>query len=262
MAKLQSAQAIKQAAVSIRYALDPVLWAADCLDFICDKWQADFLRGADQRTCLVCSRRSGKSASTAILAAHIAKFRPGSLILIICPAQEQSIEMLRTVRSYLTHPNVDEKLDGDAKTTIELVNGSRIKSVSATDSVRGFTPDLIVMDECQKIVDQIDEAIRPMLGLKARPCRLIKLGTPAGQSGNFFEAAHNPNWKVIKINGYECGRFTNEFLERELYEKGELYFNREYLNIFSDSEFSFFGSDMIAAAFDCDAEPLQLPIFT
>lgn len=258
----QSAQALKQAAASLIHAIDPVAWAADCLDFICDGWQADFLRSTDQQTCLVCSRRSGKSASTAVLAAHTAVHNPGSLTLIVCPSQRQSGEMLRTVKGFLLRPKVNVKLEQNAATSLELSNGSRVVSIPASpEGIRGLTPNLIIMDECQSIPNDTDEALRPMMAL-SRNTRMIKLGTPAGCLGNFYDAAHSPNWKVIKINAFQCPRIDKDWLEAELYEKGQLYYDREFMCIFSSSEFSFFGSDMISAAFDCEAEPLNLPIFT
>jgi hypothetical protein len=85
--------------------------------------------------------------------------------------------------------------------------------------------------------------------------RFILLSTPAGRSGHFYEACHSPNWLRFKVTAYDCPRISKEFLEQELRDNGELYFAREFMVEFSDSEFSFFGSDMIAAAMDCDATP-------
>lgn len=264
MARKQSADTLRQAANSLIHAIDPPLWVSDCLpEFTLDQWQIDFLRGTDQRTCLMCSRRSGKSACTALLATHTAVFRPGSLTLIVCPAERQSTEMLKSIKGFLAQSTVNQKPERNAETSIELSNKSRVISIPASpDTIRGLTPDLVVMDECQGISDETDAAIRPMLASKSRKARIVKLGTPAACAGNFFEAAHSPNWKVFKVTAYQSSRLDEDYLAQELYENGELYFNREYLVQFGNSEFSFFNSDIINAAFDTQEEPLKLRLFT
>jgi hypothetical protein len=50
-----------------------------------DPWQADLLDSRARQVLLNCSRQSGKSTITAILAAHQA-LTPGSLILILPPS--------------------------------------------------------------------------------------------------------------------------------------------------------------------------------
>src|SRR5580658_2992307 len=93
--KQQAPNALDQSR-ALLHAFDAVAWAADTMGWNCDEWQADFLRSKDKRICMVCSRRSGKSASTGLLAAHTAIFRPGSTTVIVCPSERQSTEMLRT----------------------------------------------------------------------------------------------------------------------------------------------------------------------
>ena len=92
--------------------------------------------------------------------------------------------------------------------------------------------------------------------------RFVLLATPAGRSGHFYESMHAPNWQRIRVTAYDCPRISKTFLENELRDHGDLYFAREYMCEFSDSAFSFFGSDMIEAAFNCEAEPLRLTLFT
>lgn len=263
MSKTQSAQALKRAAASLIHAIDPVAWAADTMQWTADPWQAEFLRSSDRQATLCNSRQSGKSTSTSILAAHTAKFQPGSLSLLTSPTQRQATELLKKVHDVLTHPGINEKLTQDAATSLELRNGSRVVSLPATpEAIRGYSkPALVVEDEAAFCENELHLALRPMLATSTNG-RFLLLSTPAGRQGHFFEACHSPSWKHYKVTAYDCPRITKEFLEQELHEHGELYFAREYLCEFSDSEFSFFGSDMISAAFNCDAEPLNLPIFT
>ncbi|MFT6583629.1 MAG: hypothetical protein ACJAU6_004087 [Alphaproteobacteria bacterium] len=69
-------------ALDLRCALDPVTFAREKLDFEPDEWQAGLLRSTDSRSLLNCSRQSGKSTTTAILALHTAYYVPGSLVLL------------------------------------------------------------------------------------------------------------------------------------------------------------------------------------
>jgi hypothetical protein len=65
-------------------ALDPVLLARDC-GIEPDAWQAELLRERPRRSLLLCSRQSGKSTVTALMALWQAIFKPESLIAIVSP---------------------------------------------------------------------------------------------------------------------------------------------------------------------------------
>ena len=79
-------------------ALDPVR-LAERSGIAPDRWQADVLRSTAPRVLLNCSRQSGKSTVTALLALHAALFEPGALILVLAPAQRQSVELYRKLRA-------------------------------------------------------------------------------------------------------------------------------------------------------------------
>lgn len=264
MARAPSPQTmLKQAANSLRHALDPVAWAAETIGFHCDKWQADFMRSnAPQSLCRV-SRQAGKSQSTSIMACHVAIFEPGSLILLISPTLRQASELLLKVRTVLRHRSLNVKLAQDAATSVELANGSRVVSLpSSPDAIRGYSaPRMVVEDEAAFVTDDVHLALRPMLAT-SKNGRFILLSTPAGKAGHFYEAAHSPHWEKFKVTAHDIPRIDKDWLERERYEHGDLYYQREFMVEFSDSEFQFFGSDLIEAAFNCDAEPLKLSIFT
>jgi hypothetical protein len=87
-------------------ALDPVLFARAC-GIEPDGWQQELLRDRPRKALLNCSRQSGKTTTTAIIALEIAINQPGSLVIIGAPAQRQSTEMLRKVRE------LHSQLDGE-----------------------------------------------------------------------------------------------------------------------------------------------------
>ena len=100
-----------------------------------------------------------------------------------------------------------------------------------------------------------------MLAASARG-RFILLRTPGIKSGHFYNAAHSSEWEVFKVTADQCPRISPEWLERERREHDEAYILREYFCEWCDGEFSFFGSDLIAAAFDCNEMPLRVRLFT
>jgi hypothetical protein len=76
-------------AADLAAALDPVVFARRAA-IAPDPWQAEVLRFTSPRLLLNCSRQSGKSTTTAVLAMHTALYRPGSLTLLLSPSERQS----------------------------------------------------------------------------------------------------------------------------------------------------------------------------
>src|SRR5829696_1961319 len=81
-------------ATDLALALDPAL-LADQAGFTPDSWQAQVLRRAAPRLLLNCSRQSGKSTVSAVLAVHTALYEPGALVLLLSPSQRQSAELFK-----------------------------------------------------------------------------------------------------------------------------------------------------------------------
>ena len=81
-------------------ALDPVALAHQ-VGLVPDDWQARMLRSASRAIILNCSRQAGKSAASALLAAHTGLYEAGSLSIVLGPSERQAIELLRTARAML-----------------------------------------------------------------------------------------------------------------------------------------------------------------
>ncbi len=78
--------ALRDLAVDLRCALDPVAFAVEQLNFHPDLWQRSVLRSSGQNILLNCSRQAGKSTTTAVIALHTAVYRPGALVLLGSPS--------------------------------------------------------------------------------------------------------------------------------------------------------------------------------
>lgn len=214
---------------------DPVEFARAVAGIEPDPWQAQVLRSDSRRILLNCSRQSGKSTTTAILALHRALTAPKSTIIVVSPSDRQSGELFRKVEGVLAKVPSQPKLREHNKRSLELPNGSRIISLPASeDTIRGFSAvSLIIEDEAGDVPDELYLAVRPMLAVSNG--QLILMGTPKGRRGHFFEAWERggAEWERVQITADEVPRISSEFLASERVAMGRNY-EQEYCGTFLD----------------------------
>jgi len=230
-------------------ALDPVVFAKRA-GMVPDRWQATVLRSRHRRILLNCSRQSGKSSTTAIVALHEATYAPGSLILLLSPGLRQSAELFRKVAD--AYEVIGETVPSIAETTqkLELANGSRIVSLPGSErTIRGLSAvSLLVIDEASRVPDDLYASVRPMLAVSNG--RLIAMSTPWGKRGWFSDAWHDGGdaWQRVKITAEACPRISSAFLEEERRALGDWMYRQEYACDFVDASSSAFRSADIEAA--------------
>jgi hypothetical protein len=203
-----------------------------------DPWQAQVLTSTNRRLILNCSRQSGKSTSTAILALHRALTRPGVLILLVSPSDRQSSELFRKVTGFIGHLTTSPRLREDNRRSVEFANGSRIVSLPSSEAtIRGFSAvHLLIVDEAADVDDEIFQAIRPMLIVSKG--QLIMMGTPKGRRGYFFEMWERGGeaWERIQVRATDVPheRIAPEDLAEEKRTMGQAYlqeYNCEFVNL-------------------------------
>ena len=170
----------------LRLALDRVAFA-EKLGIVPDAWQENFLRSSSDRVLLNCSRQSGKSTMSAVIALHRALYCPGSLVLCLAPALRQSQELFGKVSGFYRDLGRPVPPQGERKLSLELENGSRIITLPGSEkTIRGFSDAaLLLVDEAARVDDGLYYAIRPMLAVGGGS--LIMLSTPYGKRGVFYE---------------------------------------------------------------------------
>ena len=219
-----------------------------------DAWQRDLLRSAARQVILLCSRQSGKSTVTSILAVHQALFSPGSLTLIVSPSLRQSGELYAKVRAVLR----DTPTTQETATTLRLANGSRVVSLPGSEkTIRGYSaPDLVIEDEASRVDDETHQSLRPMLAVSGG--KLVLLSTPFGRRGHFFEVWEEggPAWKRVTITAHDVPRIDPVWLEQERLAIGDFWFAQEYLCEFREAVDSVFRFEDIRAALDPRVTPL------
>lgn len=239
-------------------ALDPVRLARRA-GIAPDPWQADLLRSDARQAILLCSRQSGKSTTTAVLATHQAVYASSSLVLLLSPSLRQSQELYRKVRDvYAAVAGDGPRPAEESALRLELANGSRIVCLPGReDTIRGFSGvALLVVDEASRVPDALYQAVRPMLAVSGG--RLVLLSTPFGKRGFFHHewTDGGPAWLRVKITARDCPRIDPAWLERERAAIGGWWHDQEYLCEFKETEDAVFGYDDIQAALDPTVKPL------
>lgn len=240
----------------LRFALDRVAFAEE-LGIIPDGWQEDFLRSSADRVLLNCSRQSGKSTMSAMIALHRALYHAGSLVLCLAPALRQSQELFGKVAGFYRDLGRPVAPQGERKLSLELENGSRIITLPGSEkTIRGFSgATLLLVDEASRVDDGLYYAIRPMLAVSGG--RLMMLSTPAGRRGVFYEEWTNgEGWERYEIPAEEVPRIPPGFLAEERAALPAFIYEQEYCCRFIETEDQLFGYDLVASSITDEVAPL------
>lgn len=238
-------------------SLDPVTFSR-AAGIEADEWQRDVLRSSSQRLLLNCSRQSGKSTTTAMLAVHTALYDPGALVLLLSPSLRQSQELFRKCLDCYRAVERPVSASAESAMRLELDNGSRIVSLPGTDgSVRGFSAvKLLVIDEASRVEDALYYGVRPMLAVGAG--RLVAMSTPFGKRGWWHKewTEGGTDWRRVEVPASRCPRIPAAFLAEEQRSLGPWWYRQEYECQFSDTTDSLFGADEVRAAITPEIAPL------
>jgi hypothetical protein len=148
-----------------------------------DDWQRDFLSSTSEFALVLCSRQVGKSTSTACLA--WAAMSLGQMVLIVAPSARQSMELLRKIVDFKNADPTAPRVIRSTLTELELANGGRVLCAPASsDTIRGFTVDLLIVEEAAFVLDDVITAILPM---RKEGGRVVMISTPAGRQGIFYD---------------------------------------------------------------------------
>ena len=246
-----------------------------------DPWQEQFLSSSQRRTLLLVTRQGGKSTATAAKALHTAIFHQGAQgaaehrqrgarVLAVSPSERQSKLLLeRAADLYVASGkpgSSDNPLTAINKHEMHFQRGGSILALPGSEkTVRGYTADLVIIDEASRVEDGLYFSVRPMLATTGG--ELVALTTPWGKRGFFFEAWMDENpggaatgaggWHRIRATAHDCVRITAEFLDEERRKMPGAWFRSEYLCEFTDTLDSVFRYEDIQAAFSSDIEPLS-----
>jgi hypothetical protein len=240
----------------LRLALDRVSFART-VGVEPDPWQEDLLRSESERILLNCSRQSGKSTMSAVIALHRALYHPGSLVLCLAPALRQSQELFGKIAGFYRDLGRPVAPQGERKLSLELENDSRIITLPGSEkTIRGFSgAALLLVDEASRVDDGLYYAIRPMLAVSGGS--LMMLSTPYGKRGVFFEEwTSGRELERYEVPARECPRISEDFLEEERSALPPWVFRQEYECSFEETEDQVFTHEMIERAVTSEVKPL------
>jgi len=237
---------------------------------ILDEWQKDAL--AHDGNLLLCTgRQVGKTFIMSRKASEYMINHKNAHIIVCSLTEDQAQLMIIMVLDYLEKHYkrwiAKPYSKNVTKNKVVLVNGSQIlaRPVGNTgDAVRGFTGDVLILDEASRFNEFIFTASKPTLLTTGG--QIWMCSTPFGKQGYFYEAFTNKNdrFKVIHTNSWDVinkreisEKWTQrkkdeaiKFLEEERKDMSELQFAQEYLGKFVDDLQQFFPDDLIKRCCD------------
>jgi hypothetical protein len=224
-----------------------------------DPWQERLLRSEAPRVLMNCARQTGKSTTAGVLALHRALYVPGSLVLILAPAERQAKELFSKVAEAYRAIGRPVPADSYRKLGASLANGSRIEALPGTEkTIRGFSgTDFLIVDEASRVADELYYAVRPMLAVSGG--RLMMLSTPFGKRGVFFEEwTREPGegWERYEVPASQCPRIRPEFLEEERRSLPAWVYRQEYECSFEETDDQVFSYELVSAAVTGEVTPL------
>lgn len=223
----------------------PLNFVKEVLNFHPFQYQKQVFLDDSNRMVLIWGRQIGKSVTIAAKAIREA-MSGKKTILLFAPTQRQSSLLFNKVVSFISgNILLSASVYRMTQTLVEFVHGSQIHSLPAGKgyTIRGFTADLIIIDEAAFLKDEAMTAIMPMLATTNG--KMILMGTPFGKKGRFYEASISENYSKSHHTSYECPLISNKFLEEEKERMTEMEFKQEWLAEFIEEADTFFTRDIL-----------------
>lgn len=217
-------------------------------------YQKQFLDTDARHRVVASGRQVGKSRMCAWLGLHEAITNAFTQVLITAPSLRQSSMLFSTLTSEIEQSGLSDEEWGiarDTQTIIEFDNGSEIHCLPTGrngNKIRGFSADMIIIDEAAFIEDKIyEDILEPMIW--ATQGRLVLASTPWGESGYFYEkfagADYNDNWGKTHVTSYDNPIINDEDIEEYKDGKTKAQIKREVLGEFVEDSAQFFPTGII-----------------
>ena len=224
-----------------------------------DDWQEKFVDTPSTRKALVGARQCGKSTAVAGLAVHRMLSKSETSVVIVAASKRQSTLLLDKCKWMLRKLGFERlKGNGSHAHSVQLPNGSTIVGLPCSaPTIRGFTADLLVMDEAAFIPNVVYAAARPMLAASGGD--LVVMSSAHEPVGFFWEIMtreRGATWARTTVRATDVSRFSKEFLEEERRELGEDAYAREYGCEFGDGQSGVFRRKTAERALKEDLPPL------
>ena len=219
---------------------------------------------------LLFGRRTGKSASTSIIAAR-ELLLPHSSTILLTPVFENAKIIFGEVLKKVEQLGLPIKTINRGSFKLELENGARFSANSAAnvEAALGSSNSLIIVDETQSVPDIkriMNQLLVPtMLDYGVRPSGIlwghqVLLGTPRGEENELTDYYYNeltlPNWKSFTAPSTSNPTLPTAYIEQMRLELGDTIFRQEILaEIIGSDENVFHSFDRIANVYTSGEPP-------
>lgn len=215
-----------------------------------DQWQQEYLDAAfeHRNIAVVASRQSGKTTAVGLLCAFLLLHNPDFRIVVLSRTLNQAGEFTRRVTSAVLRHVPPRMMEATNRLGLVLPNGSMLVCVPCRnpDSVRGFSPHFIVVDEAAFVPEYTYVSLSPSVAATRGGMHLIS--TPNGRVGWFFEAVEGKNQRHYwsrRVTAPECPRITPEYLLMMRDLLGDTNWRQEFYSEFIQPEGAFFSAASI-----------------
>jgi len=229
-----------------------------------DEYQKEIL--AHNGNILLCTgRQVGKTTIFSMKAAKKLINENNCKIIVVSLTEDQAQLIIMMILKYIEENALKLIRKGrkaPTKSRIQLRNGSEVRSraVGITgNSVRGFTGDVLIVDEAARMPESVWTAAKPTLLTTAGQIWICS--TPFGRQGYFYDCYLNKGkrFKVFHISSEEViknrplsSSWTKEqreaaieFLKQEKEDMSKVRYAQEYLGMFMDDLQQFFPDNLI-----------------
>ncbi len=239
----------------IKRVPDHISFGQAVLGNVFDEWQLSYMKAAPRqdRIAIAASRQSGKSTATALFVGYCLIFYPGIQVLVASKSLRQASAYIDKVREAVLAVIPRKSMPQLNRLSMELPNGSTIISIPTAqpDAGRGFSPQLMVLDEAAFAPEALFTAMNPSIAATHGAMHMIS--SPNGRQGRFFEAFEGESVDVywsLRVTWHDCPRMTQEQMDRERKAMGDFAFRQEFLSEFLTPLGAFFNADAIRSLED------------
>lgn len=197
--------------------------------------------------CVKSKRQCGKSILIENLLLEKAINVKNSTVILLSPTLKQARKIFKDIVNAIEQTKIISKKN-ETLLELKLLNNSEIIFLSAEQkqNLRGYTCDLLCIDEAAFIEDEIFGIVLPFCNVKKAPC--VCVSSPRFKTGKFFQwymmglDSKNSNMFSIDWNDYDTSEMLNsELLETYRKSLPKIQFLNEYLGLFGDLNSSVFG---------------------
>jgi hypothetical protein len=225
---------------------DPVQWAKTALAFDLDDWQREIMRSEHHRLIVVAARQSGKSVITGAKSAFAAQTQPGLRVIVIAPTFRQAGLLADKIEDALGRQSVGV---ARIRESLTLPNGSSVRVLPGdrAATIRGYTADLLVIDELGFVKPELAAAVLPML--QASRGKLVAISSPNGPTGLLYDLSRSADVQLIRVPACQVSHFDPDVIAEIRGRLGEQMARQELDAEFVASATSVFDADAMAAMF-------------